>query len=62
MTKLKTRPIHEACFQNLQLLLKGQISFTEWQRRQEELESRLSPEPELPFIGESGGGPKTKAA
>jgi hypothetical protein len=62
-TKVRTRPIHEACFQNLELLLKGEISFAGWRRRQEELESRLSPAPELPLIsGEDGEGPTTKAA
>ena len=62
MTKIRSKPVNEACFQNLQLLLKGKISFAEWERRQEELESRLAPAPELPFDGEDGDGPRTKAA
>lgn len=62
MTKVRTKPINEACFQNLQLLLKGKISFAEWERRQEELESRLTPEPELPLSGGNGESKKPKAA
>jgi len=54
MTKIRSKPVNEACFQNLQLLLKGEISFAEWERRQEELESRLTPAPELPFTGKDG--------
>ena len=54
MTKIRSKPVNEASFQNLQLLLKGEISFAEWERRQEELESRLTPAPELPFTGKDG--------
>ena len=49
MANVRTKPIHQACFRNLQRLLKGKISFAEWRRHHDELESRLSPEPELPF-------------
>ena len=65
MTTAKTRkqPVYKACFENLQHLLKGEISYAEWERRQEELESRLTPEPELPLTEKDNGGtPKTKKA
>ncbi len=47
-----SKRIHHACLQNLDMYLKGELTFAEWRSRQEELESRLSPEPELPFSGE----------
>lgn len=47
-----SKRIHQACMDNLERYLEGRLSFEEWQRRQEELESRLGPEPELPLHGE----------
>jgi len=48
---------------NLDLYLQGEITFAEWKSRQEELESRLSPEPELPFTEDDGRTPgRSKAA
>ncbi len=44
-----SKRIHEACMRNLALYLQGHISFEDWQAQQKELESRLTPEPELPF-------------
>jgi hypothetical protein len=41
--------INLACLDNLNRYLTGGLSFGEWERRQEELESRLTPAPELPF-------------
>ena len=41
--------INLACLDNLNRYLTGGLSFREWERRQEELESRLTPAPELPF-------------
>jgi hypothetical protein len=42
--------VHHACLDNLHDFLEGQMSFEEWELRQEELESQLSPEPELPLL------------
>ena len=42
--------IHHACLDNLHHFLEGEVNFEEWALRQEELESRLTPEPELPFL------------
>ena len=60
----KTRkPIHRACLRNLWHYLKGDLAYEEWSRRQEELESRLGPEPELPFEEERPARPgRPKAA
>ena len=43
------RRIHHACLDNLRHLLEGELKFDEWALCQEELESQLGPEPELPF-------------
>ena len=43
------KPIHRACLRNLWQFLKEDVSYEEWLLRQEELESKLGPEPELPF-------------
>ena len=51
-----SKRIHQACLHNLALYLQGALSFEEWSSRQEELESRLSPEPELP-LHEGGKAP-----
>ncbi len=48
-TSRTSKRIHQACMRNLALYLQGQISYEDWQTRQEELESRLTPAPELPF-------------
>lgn len=51
--KMKPRSrkrIHYACLDNLHHFLEGEVNFEEWALRQEELESQLSPEPELPFM------------
>lgn len=50
-----SKRIYEACLHNLALYLEGRVSFEEWRSRQEELESRLSPAPELPFHQEGRG-------
>lgn len=49
-TSQTSKRIHQACIRNLALYLQGHISYEDWQNRQEELESRLTPEPELPFV------------
>ncbi len=41
--------IHHACLDNLHHFLEGKVNFEEWTLRQEELESQLSPHPELPL-------------
>jgi hypothetical protein len=41
--------VHHACLDNFRHYLSGEVSFDEWESRQEELESRLTPAPELPF-------------
>ncbi len=41
--------VNQACLHNLGEFLEGAISYAEWARHQEEFESRLTPEPELPF-------------
>lgn len=58
-TSQTSKRIHQACMWNLALYLQGQISYEDWRSRQEELESRLTPAPELPF---EGGEPKTPEA
>ncbi len=42
--------IHHACLDNLHHFLEGEVDFEAWALRQEELESQLTPEPELPFM------------
>lgn len=42
--------IHHACLDNLHEFLEGKVSFEEWELRQDELESRLTPAPELPLL------------
>ncbi len=49
-TKQASRRIHRACMQNLSMFLEGRISYEDWRNRQEELESRLTPAPELPLV------------
>ncbi len=61
-TPTKPKLIHRACLQNLQQLLKGALTFGEWSQRQEELVSRLSPEPELPFTEEAEEPERPRAA
>lgn len=58
-THRSEKDVHRACMRNLSLFLGGHISYEEWQARQEELESRLTPAPELPF---STRGPRTPEA
>ncbi len=48
-TSQTSKRIHQACMRNLALYLQGHISYEDWRSRQEELESRLTPAPELPF-------------
>lgn len=55
-TSRNSRRIHRACMRNLALYLQRRISYEDWRHRQEELESRLTPAPELPF---AGWNPKT---
>lgn len=43
------KSIHRACLGNLWNYLRGEIPYEEWVKHQDELESRLTPEPELPF-------------
>ena len=43
------KKVHHACLDNFRHYLSGEVSFDEWESRQEELESRLTPAPELPF-------------
>lgn len=43
------KKINLACLDNLNHFLSGDLSFADWESRQEELESRLTPAPELPF-------------
>lgn len=53
MSSLKPKSrkrIHYACLDNLHHFLEGELNFEEWALRQEELESQLTPEPELPFM------------
>lgn len=58
-TSQTSKRVHQACMRNLALYLQGQISYEDWRSRQEELESRLTPAPELPF---EAGEPKTPEA
>ncbi len=57
-----SKHIHRACMRNLALYLKGQISYQDWQGRQEELESRLTPAPELPLAAWKPKAPRTPEA
>ncbi|MDP6484432.1 MAG: hypothetical protein QGH70_11390 [Nitrospinota bacterium] len=41
--------VTQACLYNLREFLEGAISSPEWTRHLEEFESRLTPEPDLPF-------------
>ena len=43
------KKVNLACLDNLNDYLSGDLPFAEWEGRQEELESRLTPAPELPF-------------
>ncbi|MBT3350708.1 MAG: hypothetical protein HOC91_02790 [Nitrospinaceae bacterium] len=47
--KPNPKKINHACLNNLNQFLSGELSFADWESRQEELESRLTPAPELPF-------------
>lgn len=57
-----SKRVHQACMRNLALYLQGQISYEDWRRRQEELESMLTPAPELPFVGWNPKTPQTPEA
>ncbi len=47
--KPNPKKVNLACLDNLNHFLSGDRTFADWESRQEELESRLTPAPELPF-------------
>ncbi len=61
-TSRSTKDIHRACMRNLFLFLQGHISYEDWQSGQEELESRLTPAPELPLSTRAPRTPRTPEA
>ncbi len=54
------KKVNMACLDNLNDYLSDDLSFAEWESRQGELESRLTPAPELPFADLPFGQPPAR--
>ncbi|MFC1491419.1 hypothetical protein ACFLQ0_02380 [Nitrospinota bacterium] len=54
-TTVSLKHVRRELSENLKIFLVGSRTFTEWRRRQDELECRLASPPPLPFAEERGG-------